>query len=151
MSNVEHVIEHLILGMRDGKAIDELLQEPSVRENLEDESCGMTEDEAVRIACLVVDDLYDGKYPVDHLMPGDLCIDAFGCSPCIITYVGKNIHVLYFNGKTHKFFGWQEKDFKKLGVNVYSALNDLIDVAAAKADNERFNDGIDFEEEHESA
>ena len=152
MTNAEQIIENLIIGLRDGKGVCDTLEEPETMELLNDEeNCNLSQEEAIKIALHVVYDLYDGKFPIDHLMPGDLCIDAFGCRPCIITHVSKNIHVLYFNGKTHRFFGWQEKDFKKLGVNVYSALNDLLDVAVAKADNERFNDGIDFEEEHESA
>lgn len=132
MSNAEHVIETLILCMRDGKTINEIMDDPSVRLNLDDENCGMTGEEAVRVACMVVYDLYEGKFPIDHLETGDICIDSFGCNPCIITHVGKSIHALYFSGKTHKFPGTAERYFKKLGVNVCKPLNDLLDTAVVK-------------------
>lgn len=124
MTNGEHVIETLILGMRDGKDALEVVQEPSVQDNLH--MFGdviLNEGEAVRIACHVVYSLYEGKFPVDHLEVGDICIDAFQTSPCIITNINdRSIHVLYFNGKTHKFKKSQERYFKKLGPNLKEQL-----------------------------
>lgn len=124
MSNAEHVIERLILGMRDGQDPLYIVKEVGVQNNLH--MMGdivLDEDEAVRIACHVVYSLYEGKFPVDHLENGDICIDAFGCSPCIITNINdRTIHVLYFNGKTHKFKKSQERQFKKLGPNLKKQL-----------------------------
>lgn len=129
MTNGEHVIETLILGMRDGKDALEVVQEPSVQDNLH--MFGdviLNEGEAVRIACHVVYSLYEGKFPIDHLEFGDICIDAFGCSPCIITNINdRSIHVLYFNGKTHKFKRSQERYFKKTGMNFRYQLQTTID------------------------
>lgn len=134
MTNGEHVIENLILGMRDGKDPLDIVQEPSVQNNLH--LLGdvvLNEDEAIRIACHVVYSLYDGKFPVDHLDVGDICIDAFQTSPCIITNVNdRSIHVLYFNGKTHKFKRSQERYFKKLNRNVSLYLNSLLSIAERK-------------------
>lgn len=129
MSNAEHVIETLILGMRDGQDPLDIVKEVGVQNNLH--MMGdivLDEDEAVRIACHVIYALYDGKFPIDHLSVGDICIDAFGCSPCIITNINdRSIHVLYFNGKTHKFKKSQERYFKKTGMNFRYQLQTTID------------------------
>lgn len=130
MSNGEHVIESLILGMRDGQNPLDIVKEVYVQNNLH--MMGdivLDEDEAVRIACHVVYSLYDGKFPVDHLEVGDICIDAFHCNPCIITNIDTSIHVLYFNGKTKKFKLSQERYFKKLNRNVKRYLQTLLDRA----------------------
>ena len=130
MSNAEHIIERLILGMRDGKDPHEIVKEVGVQNNLH--MAGdiiLDEEEAIRIVCNVVD-LYDGKFPVDHLQVGDICIDAFHCSPCIITNINdRSIHVLYFNGKTHKFRKYQESQFKKIDRNVNLYLRTLLERA----------------------
>lgn len=134
MSNAEHVIETLILGMRDGQDPLDIVKEVGVQNNLH--MMGdivLDEDEAVRIACHVVYSLYDGKFPVDHLSVGDICMDAFGCNPCIITNINdRSIHVLYFNGKTHKFRKSQERQFKKLDKNVFQLLTNLLGIAERK-------------------
>ena len=133
MTNAEQIIENLILGLRDGKGVCDTLEEPETIELLNDEeNCSLTQEEAMRIAIHVVYDLYDGKFPIDHLAPGDICIDSFGLNPCIITHVGNSIHAMYFSGKTHKFPGTAERYFKKLGVNVCKPLNDLLDTAVVK-------------------
>lgn len=143
MTNGEHVIETLVLGMRDGKDPLDIVQEPSVQDNLH--LLGdviLNEEEAIRIACHVVYSLYDGKFPVDHLEVGDICIDAFQTSPCIITNVNdRSIHVLYFNGKTHKFKKSQERYFKKLDKNICQLLNNLLSIADRKV-NTPFNEQI---------
>jgi hypothetical protein len=136
MSNVEHVIETLILGMRDGQDPLDIVKEVGVQNNLH--MMGdiiLDEDEAVRIACYIVHNLYDGKFPIDHLSVGDICMDAFGCNPCIITNINeRTIHVLYFNGKAHKFRKSQEEQFKKLNRNVLLYLNKLFEIANNKAE-----------------
>lgn len=143
MTNGEHAIETLILGMRDGKNALEVAQEPSVQDNLH--MFGdiiLNEEEAIRIACHVVYSLYDGKFPVDHLEVGDICIDAFQTSPCIITNINdRSIHVLYFNGKTHKFKKSQERYFKKLDKNVRQLVNNLLSIADRKV-NTPYNEQI---------
>lgn len=143
MTNGEHVIETLILGMRDGKDALEVVQEPSVQDNLHlFGDVILNEEEAVRIACHVVYSLYDGKFPIDPLYVGDICIDAFGCSPCIITNINdRSIHVLYFNGKTHKFKKSQERYFKKLDKNVRQLVNNLLSIADRKV-NTPYNEQI---------
>ena len=124
MTNAEHVIERLILGMRDGQDPLDIVKEVGVQNNLH--MLGdivLDEDEAIRIACHVVYSLYDGRFPFEHLENGDICIDPFGCNPCIITNINdRTIHVLYFNGKTYKFRKSQEGRFKKLGPNVKKQL-----------------------------
>lgn len=143
MTNGEHVIETLILGMRDGKDALDIVQEPSIQDNLH--MFGdviLNEEEAICIACHVVYSLYDGKFPVDHLAVGDICIDAFQTSPCIITNINdRSIHVLYFNGKTHKFKKSQERYFKKLDKNIYQLLNNLLSIADRKV-NTPYNEQI---------
>lgn len=152
MTNAEHVIETLILGMRDGQDPLDIVKEVGVQNNLHMMgNIVLDEDEAVRIACHVVYSLYDGKFPVDHLEVGDLCIDAFGCSPCIITNVNdRTIHVLYFNGKTHKFKRYQEGQFKKLGMNFKNKLHLFMDDCslACKCDMElKKGPGYDYPEQ----
>lgn len=152
MSNAEHVIETLILGMRDGQDPLNIVKEVGVQNNLH--MMGdivLDEDEAVRIACHVVYSLYDGKFPVDPLNVGDICIDAFHCSPCIITNINDHsIHVLYFNGKTHKFKRFQEGQFKKLGTNFKDKLHLFMDDCslACKCDRElKRGPGYDYPEQ----
>lgn len=152
MSNAEHVIETLILGMRDGQNPLDIVKEVCVQNNLH--MLGdivLNEDEAIRIACHVVYSLYDGKFPVDHLEVGDICIDAFHCNPCIITNVNdRTIHVLYFNGKTHKFKRYQEGQFKKLGMNFKNKLHLFMDDCslACKCDMElKKGPGYDYPEQ----
>lgn len=143
MTNGEHAIETIILGMRDGKDALEVAQEPSVQDNLH--MFGdiiLNEEEAIRIACHVVYSLYDGKFPIDHISAGDICIDPFDCNPCIITNINdRSIHVLYFNGKTHKFRISQERQFKKLNENVFQLLNNLLSIAGRKV-NTPYNEQI---------
>ena len=103
MSNAEHLIENLILGMKDGKMPMDILEESGNLMMLEDEFTGITSDEAIAIACHVVYGLYDGKFPKDILAPGDEVIDTAG-NLCVVTCVhSRAVHVLYPNGKTHKF------------------------------------------------
>ena len=129
MANGEDVIEDLILGMRDGKDPLDIVKEVGIQNKLHMKGdVILNEDEAIRIAYHVVYSLYDGKFPVDHLEVGDICIDAFQTSPCIITNVNdRSIHVLYFNGKTHKFKKSQERYFKKTGMNFRYQLQTTID------------------------
>ena len=61
MSSAEHVIESLILGMRDGRTCEDILKEPVHQANLG--NCWMTDEEATRIAVHVVYGLYDGRFP----------------------------------------------------------------------------------------
>ncbi len=103
MSNAEHLIENLILGMRDGKLAADILEESTNLDMLNDAYTGITATEAVEIACHVVYGLYDGKFPNDILFPGDEVIDTAG-NLCVVTCVhSRAVHVLYPNGKTHKF------------------------------------------------
>lgn len=103
MSNAEHLIENLILGMKDGRMPMDILEESGNKMMLEDEFTGITSDEAIAIACHVVYGLYDGNFPKDVLMPGDEVIDTAG-NLCIVTHIHpRAVHVLYPNGKTHKF------------------------------------------------
>ena len=103
MTNAEHLIENLILGMRDGRTPKDILEEQSNLDMLYDEYTGITADEAIGIAAHVVYGLYDGEFPKDILAPGDEVIDTAG-NLCIVTHVHpRAIHVLYPNGKTHKF------------------------------------------------
>lgn len=126
MSNINTIMEKLILGMRDGEDLDEILKD----EVGTDLTRSITKDLAQHIV-----ELYDGKFPIDRLAVGDICIDAFGCSPCIITNINdRSIHVLYFNGKTHKFRKHQEGQFKKLNRNVILYLNKLLEIASNKAE-----------------
>ena len=119
MSNKAEAVETLIICLRDGKDPDLALQ--FAHDLTEDEI-----NECFEIAETVIE-LYNGKFPVDPLNVGDICIDAFHCSPCIITNINdRTIHVLYFNGKTHKFKRYQEGQFKKLGTNLAQQLHDLI-------------------------
>lgn len=60
MSSAEHIIESLLDGMAHGEKPEEILRSGFNPENLKD--ANMTEDTAIRIACLVID-LYDGEYP----------------------------------------------------------------------------------------
>ena len=142
MTNAEDIIERLILGTRDGKSADDILEKDPVYKDCyecegtmscwQDSCAGLTKEQAVKIAEHVVA-LYDGKFPVDHLESGDICIDAFQTSPCIITNVNdRSIHVLYFNGKTHKFKKSQERYFKKLDKNICQLLNNLLSIADRK-------------------
>ena len=119
MSNINTIIEKLILGMRDGEDLDEILKD----EVGTDHTRSIAKDLAQHIV-----DLYDGKFPVDHLFVGDICIDPFGCNPCLITNINeRTIHVLYFNGKTFKFRKHQEGQFKKLGPNLKYQLELFMD------------------------
>ena len=119
MSNINTIIEKLILGMRDGKDLDEILKD--------EVGTDTTRTMAKNLAQHIVD-LYDGKFPVDHLSAGDICIDPFGCNPCLITNINeRTIHVLYFNGKTFKFRKHQEGQFKKLGPNLKYQLELFMD------------------------
>ena len=103
MSNAEHLIENLILGMKDGRTLLSIIEEPGNKIMLEDKSTGITSDEAIAIAGHVVYGLYDGEFPKDILTPGDEVIDTAG-NLCIVTHVHpRAVHVLYPNGKTHKF------------------------------------------------
>lgn len=103
MTNAEHLIENLILGMKDGKRPIDILEEKSNLDMLCDEDTGINFDEAIAIACHVVYGLYDGKFPKDILFPGDEVIDTAG-NLCVVTCVhARAVHVLYPNGKTHKF------------------------------------------------
>lgn len=61
MSSAEHLIENLILGMKDGKDPNEIVLYHCNQRNLDD--CEMSADEAIRIACHVVYTLYDGVFP----------------------------------------------------------------------------------------
>jgi hypothetical protein len=142
MSNINTIIEKLILGMRDGKSADDILEKDPVYQDCyecegtmscwQDSCVGLTKEQAVDLAQHIVD-LYDGKFPVDHLSAGDICIDAFHCNPCIITNRDTSIHVLYFNGKTKKFKLSQERYFKKLNRNVLLYLDKLLEIASNKA------------------
>ena len=103
MSNAEHLIENLILGMRDGRMPMDILEESGNKMMLEDEFTGITTDEAIAIAGHVVYGLYDGEFPKDIPFPGDEVIDTAG-NLCVVTCVhSRAVHVLYPNGKTHKF------------------------------------------------
>jgi len=138
MANAEDIIEKLILGMRDGKSTDDILEKDPVYKDCyecegtmscwQDSCAGLTKEQAVKIAEHIVE-LYDGKFPVDHLEVGDICIDAFHCNPCIITNIDTSIHVIYFNGKTKKFKLSQERYFKKLNRNVKLYLQTLLERA----------------------
>lgn len=126
MSNINNIIEKLILGMRDGEDLDEILKN--------EVGTDYTRSIAKSLAQHIVD-VYDGKFPIDHLSVGDICMDAFGCNPCIITNINeRTIHVLYFNGKAHKFRKSQEEQFKKLNRNVLLYLNKLFEIASNKAE-----------------
>ena len=127
MDNTKEIIDALILGMREGREPEDIFQDEEVRTKIGDTMMPVvTKGEAVRIAHHIVYDLYDGHFPIDHLSVGDVCIDAFGCMPCIITNVDKSIHVLYFNGKTYKFKRSQERFFKKLDINVSGAFHNML-------------------------
>lgn len=126
MSNAEHIIEDLILGMRDGRAIEDIIKDISVQNNLHAEGVGITEEEAVRIAGHVVYSLYDGRFPIDYLEAGDICIDAFHKNLCVITNIDTSIHVLYENGKTFKFKKYQARMFTKTGRNIYRQVRHLL-------------------------
>lgn len=119
MNTINYIIENLILGMRDGKDPTEFINEPNFKQYITDSTMPvMAKKDAIELAEHIVE-LYDGKLPIDHLEVGDICIDAFHCSPCIVTNINDHsIHVLYFNGKTHKFKRYQEGQFKKIGSNL---------------------------------
>lgn len=130
------ILDNLILGMREGRIPEDILQDDDMRKEItETRMPVMTQEQAVETAKHIVNDLYDGKFPIDHLAVGDICIDAFGCNPCIITNINeRTIHVLYFNGKTHKFRKHQEGQFKKLDKNVFQLLTNLLSIAERKID-----------------
>lgn len=65
MSNAEHLVENLIMGMKDGRPADEIILYKENQDMLNDIHTGITGDEAVRIACHVVWSLYDGRFPED--------------------------------------------------------------------------------------
>lgn len=143
MSNKAETIETLIICLRDGKDPDLALQ---YAHNLTEAEIN----ECFEIAETVID-LYDGKFPIDPLNVGDICIDAFHCSPCIITNINDHsIHVLYFNGKTHKFKKYQEGQFKKLGTNFRDKLHLFMDDCSlmCKCDRElKKGPGYDYSEQ----
>jgi len=130
MNTINYIIENLILGIRDGKDPVEFISEPNFKQYITDSTMPiMAKKDAIELAEHIVE-LYDGKFPVDHLEVGDICIDAFHCSPCIITNINdRTIHVLYFNGKAHKFRKSQEGQFKKLDRNVSLYLRTLLERA----------------------
>lgn len=134
MANNTELIENLIFQMRDGTNIDDAISEANVQIMLSDPEVSLTGEEAAKIACDVVYNLYDGLFPIDHLSPGDICIDAFRSNPCIITNINeRSIHVMYFNGKTHKFKRNQERYFKKLDHSVFIPLQALLAIADRKS------------------
>lgn len=144
MSNyIITILDNLILGMREGRIPEDILQDDNMKKEISKTRMPvMTQENAVETAKHIVNDLYDGKFPVDHLSVGDICIDAFGCSPCIITNINdRSIHVLYFNGKTHKFKKSQERYFKKLDKNICQLLNNLLGIADRKV-NTPYNEQI---------
>lgn len=61
MTNAEHLIENLILGMKEGRDPRDILEDKCNVWNLSD--CSMSKDEAVAVACHVVYTLYDGIFP----------------------------------------------------------------------------------------
>lgn len=123
------ILDNLILGMREGRIPEDILQDDNMKKEISKTYMPiLTQENAVETAKHIVNELYDGKFPIDHLEFGDICIDAFGCSPCIITNINdRSIHVLYFNGKTHKFKRSQERYFKKLGQNMKEQLTLFMD------------------------
>lgn len=63
MSNAEHLVENLIMGMKDGRHANDIIKDQTNQDMLNDIHTGITGDEAVGIACHVVWSLYDGRFP----------------------------------------------------------------------------------------
>lgn len=61
MSSAEHLIENLILGMKQGRDPGDILKDKCNVSNLSDTT--LSADDAIMIACHVVYSLYDGKFP----------------------------------------------------------------------------------------
>lgn len=141
MSNAKYIINYLIVNMRNGREPDAILKDDILVDQFVSDDTSITMQEAVDIATHVVNDLYDGRFPIDHLEVGDICIDAFGMNPCIITQLGRSIHVMYFTGKTFKFKRSQERFFKKTGRNVSFGLESLLEKAK-----ERYLDAVELGE-----
>lgn len=103
MTNAEHLIENVIFGMKEGKPALEIIQEEQNQHMLNDENTGITAEEVVAIACHIVWGLYDGQFPDSELTVGEEVLDPLD-TVCVITHTNeKSIHVLYSNGKTHRF------------------------------------------------
>lgn len=64
MSNAEHLVENLIFGMKAGREIPDILEDPLNQIMLKDPTTGITKEAAVQIACHVVYSLYLG-FPMD--------------------------------------------------------------------------------------
>lgn len=63
MTSAEHLIENLILGMKEGRDPFDIMDDKCNVWNLAD--CGLTKEDAVAVACHVVYTLYDGVFPSD--------------------------------------------------------------------------------------
>lgn len=125
------VLDNLIFGMREGREPEDILQDDNMKKEISSTYMPvMSQENAVETAKHIVNDLYDGKFPIDKLEVGDICMDAFGCNPCIITNINdRTIHVIYFNGKTYKFKKSQERYFKRLYNNAKFELDTMIEYA----------------------
>lgn len=125
------VLDNLIFGMREGREPEDILQDDNMQKEISSTYMPvMSQENAVETAKHIVNDLYDGKFPIDKLEVGDICIDPFDCNPCIVTNINdRTIHVIYFNGKTYKFKKSQERYFKKLYNNAKFELATMIEYA----------------------
>lgn len=125
MNEIEHALGHMILEMRKGRDANDISNDLAIESTLDEDGL-ITVDKNDLIAATqhIIYDLYEGKFPINHLEVGDICYDTIG-NKCIVTNVDKSIHVLYPNGKTHKFPKYLEEKFKKTGANVKKNLTGI--------------------------
>ena len=125
MNEIEHALGHMILEMRKGRDANDISNDLAIESTLDEDGL-ITVDKNDLIAATrhIIYDLYEGKFPINHLEVGDICYDTIG-NKCIVTNVDKSIHVLYPNGKTHKFPKYLEEKFKKTNINVKKNLANI--------------------------
>ena len=126
MNEIEHALGHMILEMRKGRDVNDISNDLAIESTLDEDGL-ITVDKNDLIAATrhVIYDLYEGKFPINHLEVGDICYDTIG-NKCIVTNIDKSIHVLYPNGKTHRFPIYLENQFKKTNISVKKNLLDIL-------------------------
>lgn len=125
MNEIEHALGHMILEMRKGRDANDISNDLAIESTLDEDGLIIVDkNDLIAVTRHIIYDLYEGKFPINHLEVGDICYDTIG-NKCIVTNVDKSIHVLYPNGKTHKFPKYLEDNFKKTNANVKKNLTGI--------------------------
>lgn len=125
MNEIEHALGHMIIEMRNGRDQVDICEDLAIQSAFDyKDTITFNKNDLIDATRHIIYGLYEGRFPINHLEVGDICYDTIG-NKCIVTNVDKSIHVLYPNGKTHKFPKYLEDNFKKTNANVKKNLTGI--------------------------